>query len=148
MEIIIQVGTILGYVATAIGLFALIKTKIVKRTNEHILDVTGKKEGDKVHIELTGRLDRLEKQFSDFMESDKAFKSKMDEYIDAQIGVNRRVLANIIETTYYQNRTTKALDSNELRRVTEAYVVYHNPPVSGNHYITELYDEMMKWDRT
>ena len=78
---------------------------------------------------------------------DEEFKTMMGEYIESQNNVNKRVLANIIETTYYENREDRTLDTNQLKRVTEAYVLYHSEQIHGNSYISQLYEEMMTWER-
>jgi len=56
-------------------------------------------------------------------------------------------MANIIETTYYTNREKRCLDMNEFRRITEVYEIYHSDEIHGNSYISELYEEMMTWER-
>lgn len=147
MDLITKIGTILGYVSTAIALYVVLKTSVLKKTDKHIKAVAGKEESDKVHTELDNRLDRLESQFSGFIEKDEEFKTMMGEYIESQNNVNKRVLANIIETTYYENRECRTLDTNQLKRVTEAYALYHSEQIHGNSYISQLYEEMMTWER-
>lgn len=147
MDLITKIGTILGYVSTAIALYVVLKTSVLKKTDKHIKAVAGKEESDKVHTELDNRLDRLESQFSGFIEKDEEFKTMMGEYIESQNNVNKRVLANIIETTYYENREDRTLDTNQLKRVTEAYALYHSEQIHGNSYISQLYEEMMTWER-
>lgn len=147
MELITKIGTLLGYASTAIALFILIKTQIQNKTDSHIKEVVDTEGAEKVHSELDRRIDRLEERFSEFLERDEAFKEKMDKHIASQTSVDRKLMANIIETLYYQNRTKHCLDMNEFRRLTEVYAIYHSDQIHGNSYITELYDEMMTWDR-
>ena len=147
MEYITKIGTILGYISTAIALFVVIKTGIMSKTDRHILDVAGKTESDKVHSDLDQRLDHLENQFGEFMERDRTFKLEMGKHIESQTEVNKRVLANLIETTYYQNREKRSLDMNEFRRITEAYAIYHGDQIHGNSYITEIYNDMIGWHK-
>lgn len=39
----------------------------------------------------------------------------------------------------------KTLDSVALKRVVNAYAIYHNE-LNGNSYISNIYDEMMEWE--
>lgn len=142
-----KVGPILGYISTAIALFVLIKTQIISKTDKHIKDVVDTEGSEKVHHELDERLDKLEISFAKFLDLDKAFKDKMDKHIETQTNVDKKLMANIIENLYYQNREKRCLDMNEFRRLTEVYAIYHSDQIHGNSYISELYEEMMGWDR-
>ena len=147
IETIKNIGAILGYIATAIGLLAIIRTAILSRTKKYVEETAGTEESDKIHHELSDRLSTLEDKFALFLERDTAFKDKMDSHISTQQLVDRKLMANIIETLYYQNINKETLDSNEFRRLTEVYAIYHNPPCNGNSYISEMYQTMMKWRR-
>lgn len=147
LEHIKNIGAILGYIATAIGLVAVIRTAIMARTKKYVEETAGTEESDKIHHALDARLTALEEKFTEFIEKDTQFKDKMDSHIATQQIVDRKLMANIIEKLYYQNRDVKTLDSNEFRRLTEVYDIYHNPPVNGNSYISELYRIMMEWER-
>lgn len=146
METIKNVGAILGYIATALGLFAAIRTTILRRTKKYVEETAGTEESDKIHHDLDSRLTGLEEKFNAFLERDTEFKDKMDSHIETQQMVDRKLMANIIEQLYYQNRDSKTLDENEFRRLTEVYAIYHNPPVNGNSYISEMYKIMMTWE--
>lgn len=143
MEIIKDIGAVLGYIATALGLFAVIKAA----TKKYVEEAAGTEESDKVHHELEARMTALEKTFAEYLERDAAFKDKMDKHIASQQLVDRKLMADIIEQLYYRNRDTKELDDNEFRRLTEVYEIYHDPPCNGNSYISEMYKEMMTWKR-
>lgn len=147
IDTIKNIGAILGYIATAIGLFAVIKTAFLSRTKKYVEETAGTEESEKIHHDLSDRLTALEEKFGLFIERDTAFKDKMDGHIATQQLVDRKLMANIIEQLYYQNRDKKTLDSNEFRRLTEVYAIYHSPPVSGNSYISELYRIMIEWER-
>lgn len=147
METIKNIGAILGYIATAIGLLAIVRTAILSGTQKYVEETAGTEESDRIHHELDGRLIALEEKFIEFIERDTKFKDKMDSHIATQQVVDRKLMANIIENLYYQNRNAKTLDSNEFRRLTEVYAIYHSPPVNGNSYISELYRIMMEWER-
>lgn len=143
MEIIKDIGAVLGYIATALGLFAVIKAA----TKKYVEEAAGTEESDKVHHELEARMTALEKTFAEYLERDAEFKNKMDKHIASQQLVDRKLMADIIEQLYYRNRDTKELDDNEFRRLTEVYEIYHDPPCNGNSYISEMYKEMMTWKR-
>lgn len=147
MELIRQIGTILGYIATGIGLLAIVRTSILARTKKYVEETAGTEKSDEVHHELDSRLTTLEQQFQTFLERDTEFKNIMDSHISTQQLVDRKLMANIIEQLYYQNREKKTLDDNEFRRLTEVYEIYHSSPVNGNSYISELYQTMLKWER-
>lgn len=147
LEQIKNIGAILGYIATAIGLFAVIRTAVMTRTKKYVEETAGTEESSRIQSAFDSRLTDLETKFIEFIERDSQFKAKMDSHIATQQNVDRKLMANIIEKLYYQNRDVKTLDSNEFRRLTEVYAIYHNPPVNGNSYISELYRIMMEWER-
>lgn len=147
MELLTKIGTILGYISTAVALFVLVKTQILSKTDKHIKEVAGVEGSEKVHHEHDSRLDVLEDRFTKFLEADAAFKEKMDKHIESQTNVDKKLMANIIENLYYQNRDKQCLDMNEFRRLTEVYAIYHGDQIHGNSYISELYEEMILWER-
>lgn len=147
LELIKDLGAILGYAATAIGLFAAIKTALLARTKKYVEETACTEESDKIHRQLDERLKALEGQFAEFLTRDTQFKNTMDSHISTQQKVDRKLMAHIIEQLYYQNRETKTLDANEFRRLVEVYEIYHSAPVNGNSYISAMYDEMMSWQR-
>lgn len=71
----------------------------------------------------------------------------MDKHITSQNNVDKKLMANIIESLYYQNRDKRCLDMNELRRLTEVYEIYSGDEIHGNSYISEMYKEMITWER-
>lgn len=147
LETIKNIGSILGYIATAIGLFAAARTAILVRTKKYVEETAGTEESDKIHHALDDRMTALEEKFGTFIERDTEFKDKMDSHIATQQLVDRKLMANIIEQLYYQNRDKETLDDNEFRRLVEVYAIYHNPPVNGNSYISAIHDKMMTWER-
>ena len=147
IELIKNIGAILGYIATAIGLLAMVRTFVLSKTKEYVEEVADTEESERIHTELDSRITNLEEKFSTFLERDTKFKDKMDSHIRTQQLVDRKLMANIIEQLYYQNRHAKTLDENEFRRLVEVYEIYHSSPVNGNSYISELYKEMMTWER-
>lgn len=147
METVKDVGAILGYIATSMGLFAAIKAAVHAKTKRYVEETAGTEESEKIHHNLDDRMTILEKQFEEYLRRDSEFKDLMYSHIDTQQLVDRKLMANIIETLYYQNVSKETLDSNEFRRLTEVYAIYHNPPCNGNSYISEMYNTMMKWKR-
>ncbi len=147
MELITKIGTILGYISTAIALFALIKAKMMADTDRHIAKVAGKEHNEEIHHSLNDRMEALETKFAEFIERDNAFKDRLDKHVEAQTAVDRKLMANIIETTYYQNRDRKTLDMNQFKRICDVYEIYHSDEIHGNSYISELFEEMMTWKR-
>lgn len=143
MEVVKNIGAVLGYIATALGIFAVIKSA----TKKYVEDAAGTEESDRIHHELDKRMTALEKTFAEYIERDIAFKNKMDNHIASQQLVDRKLMADIIEQLYYRNREKKELDGNEFRRLTEVYEIYHDPPCNGNSYISEMYKEMLGWKR-
>jgi hypothetical protein len=147
MEWIQRIGSVLGYIATAIGLFTVIKSGILKKAKQYVEETACTEESDKIHHELEERMNSIEDKFSEFLDRDTKFKENMGEHIKTQQLVDRKVMADIIERLYYQNRDHQTLDDNEFRRLTEVYEIYHNSPVNGNSYISELYHTMLTWER-
>lgn len=147
IELVKEVGPLLGYISTAITLFVLIKTKIVNKTDDHIREVVDSEGADKIHDDLGKRINRIEKSFEEFLVRDEAFKTKMDQHIKTQTDVDRKLMAQIIEDLYRQNKNKQCLDMNEFRRLTEVYEIYHSEEIHGNSYITELYEIMLLWER-
>lgn len=146
-ELIDHIGPIFGYITAAIALFALVKTGFLQTTDKHIKAVVGKDKNDKVHREMDERIDALEEKFAEFLERDEVFKNEVRTHNQTQKDVDRKLMANIIETTYYTNREKRSLDMFEFRRITEVYAIYHSDDIHGNSYITELYEEMLEWER-
>lgn len=147
LQVIKDFGPILGYISTGIALFVVIKTHILSKTDAHIKEVVDTDGSEKVHTELTTRVDTLSTQFTEFLERDKQFKEKMDKHIESQTNVDRKLMANIIETIYRRNKDIRRLDMNEFRCLTEVYAIYHGDQIHGNSYISELYEDMITWDR-
>lgn len=88
----------------------------------------------------------MEKLMEQQLEDDKSFQEKVLKMLMYQSHANKQTLANIIESTYHKNKLTKELDSIELKRIVNAYDIYHNE-LGGNSYITEIYTEMIdEWE--
>lgn len=147
METVTKIGAFLSVLSTALALYALFKTGILKKTDKHIKEVVNTDGNEKIHREHDSRIDQLESQFAEFLKRDEAFKAKMERHIASQTNVDKKLMANIIENLYYQNRDRRSLDMNEFRRLTEVYAIYHSDEIHGNSYISELYDEMLLWER-
>lgn len=146
-ETVKTIGTLLGYIATAIGLFTLGWTAIRKREKNVIVRESGKDQLTERMNGIDGKLDALTESLQQMVKEDRIFREKVNEHIVSQNDTNKKLLASIIEQTYYNNRYQRTLDMNEFRRVTETYEIYHGDEIKGNSYITALYDEMMTWDR-
>ena len=146
-EVVKTVGTILGYIATAIGLYVLIRNRILKGAKKYVERESGLENNQKTDAELLEKVEKLTARFDIFLEEDEAFKSRMREHIDSQNNTNKKLLANIIEQTYYANRDKKCLDRNEAKRITEVYEIYSGEEIHGNSYIKALYIEMINtWE--
>ncbi len=146
-EIVKNVGTLLGYVATAIGLLTLFWTRLMKKQRSVIIRESGKEKLDERVTKMDKKLDALADSLQSLVKTNTQFQEKMNLHIETQNNTNKKLLASIIEQTYYANRDKKALDMNEFRRITETYEIYHGDEIHGNSYISALYDEMMTWER-
>lgn len=142
-----NIGSILGYISTAIALFIIVRNWVQKRSTNYIRNATHANEHEEEDRRINGRLDDLNEKLTEFFETDTEFKSRMRDYMNAQNNTSKKLLANIIEMTYYNNRDRKQLDQNEVRRIIETYEIYHGDEIHGNSYITALYNEMMDWER-
>ena len=145
MEVVKNIGGILGCVMSAITLYALIKTKFLGLLGGYVKKESGSSEHSADMRELHERLDKLENTLSEFIESDRAWKEEISNRLKVQSDACRQLLAGVIEDTYYANRGYKTLDSVALKRITKAYAIYHEE-LDGNSYITSIYNEMMGWD--
>ena len=146
-EAISTFGSTVGCISTTIALVTLLFKNSRKHTDKHILEVANVEENKKIQKEQEAHLQQIDEKFEQFLSSDAEFKKSLNNHLKSQIDVNKRMLANIIETTYYQNKKDKTLDMYEFKRVTEAYEIYHGDVVHGNSYISEIYNEMMTWKR-
>lgn len=147
-EIVKTIGTILGYIATAIGLYVLIRNRVLKGAQKYVVRESGLEKNKKADAELLQKVEELTERFNQFVEEDTAFRLRMQEHIASQNDTNRKLLANIIEQTYYSNRDKKCLDRNEFKRISEVYEIYSSEEVHGNSYISALVAEMMDtWEK-
>lgn len=127
MDTVKNIGSILGYIISLLTLIALIKTKFLG-----LLDGRIKKESGSDDINT--RVGNIESMLVDVNDS-----------LRRQDEACKQMMANIIETTYFANRAKRQLSTIELKRVISAYAVYHE--LHGNSYITEIYEEMLTWER-
>ncbi len=138
-ETLMLIGSSLGYVISAITLITMIVKHFRAKASGFI-----KKESKADAYEQ--RLQNLENLLNQQIKEDKEFKEKIYALISHQSHADRQLLANIIETTYYQNKDTKTLDSIALKRITNAYAIYHDE-FNGNSYISAIYTEMIEdWE--
>lgn len=138
-ETIVLIGSSLGYIISAITLITMTIKHFRSKASGFI-----KQESKADAYEQ--RLQSLENLLNQQIKDDKEFKDKMYEMISHQNHADRQLLANIIETTYYQNKDTKTIDSIALKRITNAYSIYHDE-FNGNSYISAIYEEMIEdWE--
>lgn len=138
MDMVKSIGSILGYVISLLTLITLIKTKFLG-----LLDGRIKKESGSEDINT--RVENIEAMLDKLVKNEDQFKKDVNESLQRQDGACKQMMANIIETTYFANRTKRQLTTIELKRVISAYAVYHE--LHGNSYITEIYEEMLGWER-
>ena len=146
MEVVKNIGVILGYVLTAFTLFALIKTKFLGALGGYVKKETNTDGNDEQHKELNDRLDSLDKKLNEFIVSDQKWKDEIRSKMQNQNDASRQLMAGVIEKLYYKKRDVKKLDSVEFKRLINSYNIYHDE-LKGNSYITALYEEMMAWER-
>lgn len=147
-EIVKTIGTILGYIATGIGIYVLIRNRVLKGAQKYVVRESGLEENAKKDAELLEKVEALTERFNVFITEDEAFKNRMRAHIVSQNDTNRKLLANIIEQTYYANREKRCLDRNEAKRIADVYNIYSSDEVHGNSYIAALYQEMITtWEK-
>ena len=146
MEGIKNVGTVLGYISTALALYVMIKTRFLGLLGGYVKKESKSDENDKRHQELSDEIIKLSKSFNEFAEADRAWKEETTQRLKNQNDADMQLLANVVENLYYQKRSVKTLDPIELKRLIRAYHIYHEE-LEGNSYITALYEEMMDWER-
>jgi len=147
VELIKEFGAIIGCISATIALISTVSKNSKARTDRHILEVAKVKEFETAQHKNEEEYQDLKDKFDIFLKRDEEFKLSLQEQHKTQNIVNKRMLANIIENTYYQNKDDKTLDMYQFKRVTEAYEIYHSDAIHGNSYISEIYDEMMTWER-
>lgn len=138
MDTVKNIGSILGYIISLLTLIALIKTKFLG-----LLDGRIKKESGSDDINT--RVGNIESMLDQLVKNEGQFKKDVNESLRRQDEACKQMMANIIETTYFANRAKRQLSTIELKRVISAYAVYHE--LHGNSYITEIYEEMLTWER-
>lgn len=138
MDTVKNIGSIIGYVISLLTLVTLIKTKCLG-----ILDGRIKKGSDTEGVNT--RIGNIEALLDKLVKNEDQFKKEVNESLRRQDEACKQMMANIIETTYFANRTNRQLNTIELKRVISAYTIYH--ALHGNSYITEIYEEMMTWER-
>ena len=100
IELIKNIGAILGYIATAIGLLAMVRTFVLSKTKEYVEEVADTEESGRIHTELDSRITNLEEKFSTFLERDTKFKDKMDSHIRTQQLVDRKLMKHRAKLLY------------------------------------------------
>ena len=145
MDTVKDIGSILGYIMTALGLYALIRTKFLGLLGGYVKQEAKVDKYDQALSKLGHRLDALESRLSSYMAAELEYKKGISEHIQHQNDACRQLLAEIIESTYRFRLGEKKLDPVERRKVTRSYEIYHND-LHGNSYITEIYNEMMSWE--
>lgn len=139
IEVFQLIGSSFGYILSAVA----VVTMVVKYIHRKVGGFVKKESGADLYER---RLVKLEKLMEQQLEDDKSFQEKVLEMLMYQSHANKQTLANIIESTYHKNKLTKELDSIELKRIVNAYDIYHNE-LGGNSYITEIYTEMIdEWE--
>lgn len=138
MDTVKNIGSILGYIISLLTLITLIKTKFLG-----LLDGRIKKESGSDDINT--RVGNIESMLDQLVKNEGQFKKDVNESLRRQDEACKQMMANIIETTYFANRAKRQLSTIELKRVISAYAVYHE--LHGNSYITEIYEEMLTWER-
>ena len=146
-EDIKAIGQMLGYVSTFIGLYAILKTKLLAKSKGFIEKESGKQHNDQIHDNINKHLIQLDAQVSQIAVANDDIRNRIDAYIASQMEVNKKIMADIIETAYHANKATKTIEINRFRHLSEVYNVYHGSPLHGNSYITEIYEEMCKWEK-
>ena len=96
---------------------------------------------------INKHLIQLDAQVSQIAVANDDMRNRIDAYITSQMEVNKKIMADIIETAYHANKATKTIEINRFRHLSEVYNVYHSSPLHGNSYITEIYEEMCKWEK-
>lgn len=139
MEVLKFIGSSFGYVLSAIALITMAVNRRRRKLGEFVKKETNSDE-------YAERMERLEKMLTEHIEDNKAFNEQVLTMLNKQGHASKQTLAHIIENTYHLKKNVKRLDAIELKRITNAYSVYHNE-LDGNSYITQIYDEMMdNWE--
>ena len=139
MEILKFIGSSFGYILSAIALI----TMVVNHRRRKLGEFVKKETNSDVYAD---RMERLEKMLTEHIEDNKVFNEQVLTMLNKQGHASKQTLAHIIENTYHLKKGVKRLDAIELKRITNAYAVYHNE-LDGNSYITQIYDEMMEnWE--
>lgn len=139
MEVLKFIGSSFGYILSAIALITMAVNRRRRKLGEFVKKETNSDE-------YAERMERLEKMLIEHIEDNKAFNEQVLTMLNKQGHASKQTLAHIIENTYHLKKNVKRLDAIELKRIANAYSVYHNE-LDGNSYITQIYDEMMdNWE--
>ena len=139
METLKFIGNSFGYILSAIALFAMTVNYIRKKLGWFV-----KKETK--FDDYAERMTRLEKLLEEHIAENKSFNEQVLKMLKYQGDASKQTLAHIIENTYHMKKSIKKLNQIELKRITNAYAVYHGE-LDGNSYITQIYEEMMEdWE--
>lgn len=136
IEIFKLIGSSFGYILSAVAVI----TMVIKFAHQKVGGFVKKESGADSYEQRLAKLEELmEKQVVD----DKSFQEQVLKMLKYQSNASKQTLANIIESTYHTNKFNKELDAVELKRVVNAYDIYHNE-FGGNSYISEIYTEMIE----
>ena len=135
MEILKFIGSSFGYILSAIALLTMIINYMRRKLGGFVKKET--KSDD-----YAERMERLEKLLEEHIADNKAFNEQVLQMLKHQGHASKQTLAHIIENTYHMKKSVKRLDPIELKRITNAYAVYHGE-LDGNSYITQIYEEMI-----
>lgn len=128
------IGSSFGYLMSAIALITLIVKAIRGKLGGFVKQESNAKcYGD--------RLDKLEVLIAKSAEDNAQFHDRVLGMLNSLGHASKQLLANSIEDTYNQKKNVRQLNSTELKRVVNAYDIYHNE-LGGNSYISEIYREM------
>ena len=140
-------GAILGCLSTAIALTALFLKNSKSKMKKRIEEVSQVEETKQKLEDHENKIEDLNKKFNDFLERDEGFKRQIELQHKTQNDVNKKLLASIIENTYYKNMESKTLDMYDFKRISEAHDIYAGDVIRGNSYVTEMFTEMMSWKK-
>jgi uncharacterized protein YoxC len=138
VELFKNISTVVGVIISLVTLITLIKTRCLGLLDKRIKDTSKT-------TDINTRVENIEKKLDQLIEKENTFSESITSAVHQQGEACKQMMANIIETTYFANRESKTLNTIELKRIINTYSIYHE--LHGNSYITQIYEEMLEWER-
>lgn len=139
IEVVKDVAAVVGCVLSCASLVTLIVKPIRKRVVAFISQSAKTDELER----LSTKFDSFSAKMLDEIERVSKENQMQSEKLDLCIGANQAALGNSIKHIYEKYRPEHQLPLHEKAAIVALHDSYKS--VGGNHYVDELFKEMMSW---